>query len=148
MAEEHETLSLEILTPEKPFLVKQTTMVVVPSQDGDCGVLVGMAPLLCALRAGVVCLFDEKLDAVERYFVPSGTAWITRERVVLLVPEILELARIDPHATREEIRKLEAQKREEERGEARGEGRNEDRTTLLLEVLRQKHEAISNIPYA
>ncbi len=140
MSEQHETLSLEILTPEKPFLVKQTTMVVVPSQDGDCGVLAGMAPLLCALRAGVVCLFDEGLEAVERYFVPGGSAWITRERAVLLVPEIVELALIDLHATKEELRKLEAQ---EQRGDTR-----EETTISRLEVLRRKHEAITNIPYA
>ncbi len=145
MAEQHETLSLEILTPEKPFLVKQTTMVVVPSQDGDCGVMAGMAPLLCALRAGVVCLFDDKLDAVERYFVPSGTAWITREKTVLLVPEIVELERIDLHTTKEEIRTLEVQEKNEERS---GGGMQDVDTARRLEVLRQKYYSVSNIPYA
>ena len=145
MAEQHETLSLEILTPEKPFLVKQTTMVVVPSQDGDCGVMAGMAPLLCALRAGVVCLFDDKLDAVERYFVPSGTAWITREKTVLLVPEIVELERIDLHTTREEIRTLEVQEKNEEGAR---EGMQDVDTARRLEVLRQKYYSVSNIPYA
>ena len=143
MAEQHDTLSLEILTPEKPFLVKQTTMVVVPSQDGDCGAMAGMAPLLCALRAGVVCLFDERLEAVERYFVPSGTAWMTRERAVLLVPEIVELARIDLHATKEDIRKLKAQIKNDAKDDAK-----DNETAFRLEVLRQKHDAVVNIPYS
>lgn len=140
MAEQHETLSLEILTPEKPFLVKEVTMVVVPSQEGDCGVLAGMAPLLCALRAGVVCLFDENLDAVERYFVPSGTAWITRKRTVLLLPQIVELARIDLHILKEESLRLEAQERSGDKSDAQ--------TALRLEVLRQKHDAVIDIPYS
>ena len=136
MTEQHETFSLEILTPEKPFLIKETTLVVVPSREGDFGAMAGIAPLLCALRAGVVCLFNEKLEAVERYFVPGGTAWVTRERAVLLVSEVLELTRIDPHATRAEILKLEAQENLDEQ------------TAFQLEVLRQKYSSVRNIPYA
>lgn len=145
--EKHEPFSLEILTPQKPFLVKKVTMAVVPSQDGDCGVLSGMAPLLCALRGGVVCLFDEQLEASERYFVPGGAAWITRERTVLLVPEIVEVARIDVHTTKAEIRKIEEQTNDA-KSDKKGEGKVHDaQTAARLETLRQRLESVTNLPY-
>ena len=137
MPEQHETILLEILTPEKPFLTKEVTLVVVPSQEGDIGVMARIAPILCALRPGVVCIFDEKLNANERYFVASGTAWIKPDKVILLVPEVFDLKRTDDHTTLEEIKKI----------EAKGENLDED-SSLQLATLRQKHYSLQNTPYA
>ncbi len=137
MPEQHETISLEILTPEKPFLAKEVTLVVVPSQEGDLGVMARIAPMLCALRPGVICIFDEMLNATERYFVASGTAWVDDRKVTLLVPEVFDLKRTDDHTTLEKIKKIEAK------------GTNlDEESSLQLAVLRQKHYNLQNIPYA
>ena len=137
MPEQHETILLEILTPEKTFLTKEVTLVVVPSEEGDLGVMAHIAPMLCSLRPGVICIFDEKLNANERYFVASGTAWINDNKAILLVPEVFDLKKTDDHTTLEEIKKIEAK------------GENIDQESKLqLATLRQKHYSLQNIPYA
>lgn len=137
MADQHAKITLEILTPEKPFLTKEVVLVVVPSKEGDLGAMAQSAPLLCALRIGTICIFDERLLPTERYFVSSGTAWITGVKTVLLVPEVFDLKHTDDHTVQEEIKSLESRRKADD-----------EESLTQLEVLRAKHYALQNLPYA
>mgnify|MGYP000629705117 CR=1 FL=1 len=67
------TLDFELVSPEKLLVSEAVEMVVVPGAEGDIGVLPGHAPLITALRLGVICIFANKV-VVWRIFVAGGFA--------------------------------------------------------------------------
>ncbi len=46
--------TFDLVSPEKLLLSEDVEMVVVPGAEGDFGVLIGHAPLISALRPGVI----------------------------------------------------------------------------------------------
>ena len=52
------TFNLQIVTPEREVFNGPVEMVTLPGMDGSFGVLRGHAPLIAALDAGLVSIFD------------------------------------------------------------------------------------------
>lgn len=86
-----ESFAFELVTPEQLTLQTQATMVEVPGEEGDFGVLSGHAPLISMIRPGVVAVHREHQE-MKRYFVPSGYAEVTPERCVVLAEYAEDLA--------------------------------------------------------
>ncbi len=80
------TFQLELVSPEKLLLSRQVEMVVIPAAEGEMGVLPGHAPMIVALRGGIIRVVEGGQDA-ERLFVAGGFAEITRDRVTVLADE-------------------------------------------------------------
>lgn len=95
------TFQLELVSPEKLLLSRQVEMVVIPAAEGEMGVLPGHAPMIVALRGGVIRVIDGGKD-VERLFVAGGFAEVTPERVTVLADEATPVA---------ELSKAEAERR-------------------------------------
>ena len=55
-------ISLEIVSPEKLLLSRPVDMVVIPASEGDMGVLAGHAPLVTALRPGIIVVYRDAGD--------------------------------------------------------------------------------------
>jgi F-type H+-transporting ATPase subunit epsilon len=66
-----DTFQLEVATPERLLVDEQVTEAELPGQDGYMGVLVGHAPLLSALGAGVLTYQSrgEQVLAIDGGFV-------------------------------------------------------------------------------
>lgn len=86
-----DVVQLDIVTPEKLYLSKEATLVEVPGEEGDFGVLPGHAPLISSLRAGVVTVYGPGTDK-KYYFVVGGVAEVTPERCVILAEHVEDLA--------------------------------------------------------
>ena len=84
------TLEFELVSPEKLLVSEAVEMVVVPGAEGDIGVLPGHAPLITALRLGVICIFANKV-VVRRIFVAGGFAEVTAQRCTVLAEEAARL---------------------------------------------------------
>ena len=69
-------------------------MVVVPGAEGDFGVLVGHAPLISALRPGVIDTYSGT-SVDKRIFVAGGFAEVTGERCTVLAEEAVPVSDID-----------------------------------------------------
>lgn len=90
-----EHVQVDIVTPEKPYASVQATLVEVPGVEGDFGVLPGHAPLISAIRPGIVTIHLDG-QAKQRFVVLGGMAEVTPERCTILgeyVEEVSEMTR-------------------------------------------------------
>lgn len=87
--------TFDLVSPEKLLLSEDVEMVVVPGSEGDFGVLIGHAPLISALRPGVIDTYTgTKVE--KRIFVAGGFAEVTGERCTVLAEEAMPIEDIDP----------------------------------------------------
>jgi F-type H+-transporting ATPase subunit epsilon len=89
-----ETIAFELVSPERLLLARPVEMVVVPGTEGDFGVLPRHAPLIAAVRPGVIAIFEGGKVA-ERIFVAGGFAEVTAERCTVLAERAMPVADID-----------------------------------------------------
>jgi F-type H+-transporting ATPase subunit epsilon len=91
------TFQLEFVSPEKLLLSRPVEMALLPAADGQMGVLPGHAPMIVALRGGVISVREDGAET-ESLFVPGGFAEITPTRVTVLADEatpVGQLSRAD-----------------------------------------------------
>ena len=97
---ETESIFVKILTPEKPFLVKEVSSVEIPAQNGPYLVLPRRAPAMKLLKQGVIVLTEE--GKTERYLTTDGVVKIRDNGCTILVKEALnaEDVKLDEIKTR------------------------------------------------
>lgn len=85
-----EKIQFELVSPAKLLASEAVDMVVVPGSEGDFGALPRHAPMIAAVRPGVIDVHDD--GAVKnRIFVAGGFAEVNEERVTVLAEEALPL---------------------------------------------------------
>ena len=84
----------ELVSPERSVFSAAVDMVVVPGSEGDFGVLAGHAPVMAALRPGVVEVHDEGGEP-RRIFVARGFAEVTAEQCTVLAEDSVPVADLD-----------------------------------------------------
>jgi F-type H+-transporting ATPase subunit epsilon len=102
------TFKFELVTPERMALSEDATQVVVPGIEGEFTVLPGHAPVISALRPGVieVALPDARTT---RIFVKGGFAEIDADRLTVLAERALDVAAMDAAAIAAELEAAEAE---------------------------------------
>lgn len=80
------TFQLEFVSPEKLLLSRPVEMAVLPAAEGEMGILPGHAPMIVALRGGVISV-QENGQTTERLYVAGGFAEVTPTRVTILADE-------------------------------------------------------------
>ena len=100
-----ETLIFDVVSPEKLLFSKPVTMVTVPGTEGDFGVLPGHAPVVAAVRAGVIEVYQDNVIS-ERLFVAGGFAEVSAEGCTVLAEEALPVADLDKRQLEETINVL------------------------------------------
>jgi F-type H+-transporting ATPase subunit epsilon len=98
------SLRLSIVTPTRSVVETDADSVVAPGSEGEFGVLPGHAPLLAALRPGVVSYTEG--GRTRRLAIGGGFAEVTQERVTVLAPSAEKPEQID--ATEAEARRANA----------------------------------------
>ena len=101
------TFKFELVTPERMALSEDATQVVVPGIEGEFTVLPGHAPVISALRPGVieVALPDARTT---RIFVKGGFAEIDADRLTVLAERALDVAAMDAATIAAEVEAAEA----------------------------------------
>ena len=101
------TFKFELVTPERMVLSQDASQVVVPGVEGEFTVLPGHAPVISALRPGVV---DATLgDARKiRVFVKGGFAEIGADRVTVLADRALDVEAMNSAVIGRELEAAEA----------------------------------------
>lgn len=87
-------VQFELVAPERLLVSQAVDMVVVPGAEGDFGVLPGHAPLISAVRPGVIDM-HEAGAVTDRIFVAGGFAEVTAERCTVLAEEAARLRDLD-----------------------------------------------------
>jgi F-type H+-transporting ATPase subunit epsilon len=98
-----EKVEFELVSPERLLLSQAADMVVVPGEEGDFGVLVRHAPLISAVRPGVIAVHDGG-KVTERIFVAGGFAEVTPARCTVLAEQALPVAEIDRQAVEQQLK--------------------------------------------
>jgi F-type H+-transporting ATPase subunit epsilon len=102
------TFKFELVTPERMLLSEDAAQVVVPGVEGEFTVLAGHAPVVSALRPGVV---DATLGDSRRMrvFVKGGFAEVDAERLIVLAERALDLETADAASIASELQTAEAE---------------------------------------
>ncbi len=66
----NEQINLHLLTPEKTLFDGNVSMVVIPAEEGELGILPKHAPFVTSLRAGEVKIYRN--DSISEVFTISG----------------------------------------------------------------------------
>jgi F-type H+-transporting ATPase subunit epsilon len=79
-------MKLEIVTPEKVVFSNDVAMVTLPGAEGDFGVLDNHVPLITALNAGEVNVFDraESTAPKAKFRLKSGIVQVTSDTCTVL----------------------------------------------------------------
>jgi F-type H+-transporting ATPase subunit epsilon len=88
---------LELVSPEKLLLSRQVEMATIPALEGEMGVLPGHAPMIVALKGGVIKVQEDGRET-EKLFVGGGFAEVTPGRVTVLADEATPLAQLSRSA--------------------------------------------------
>ena len=92
-----EKVEFELVSPERLLISEPVDMVVVPGSEGDFGALPRHAPMMTAVRPGVIDVYQDG-QVKDRIFVAGGFAEVTETRVTVLAEEAIrvsELASVD-----------------------------------------------------
>jgi F-type H+-transporting ATPase subunit epsilon len=102
------TFKFELVTPERMVVSQDASQVVVPGVEGDFTVLAGHAPVISALRPGVV---DATLgDAGKsRFFVKGGFAEVDADRLIVLAERALDVEAMGSSGIAAELQAAEAE---------------------------------------
>jgi F-type H+-transporting ATPase subunit epsilon len=97
------TFKFELVTPERMVISQDASQVVVPGVEGEFTVLSGHAPVISALRPGVVnaTLGDGRKV---RAFVKDGFAEVDSDRLTILAERAINVEGIGAAAIAEELR--------------------------------------------
>jgi F-type H+-transporting ATPase subunit epsilon len=96
----------ELVTPERLAYSQDVSMVEVPGELGDFGVLEGHAPFFSMIRPGVITVHNG--DTKERFFVPAGYAEVNPETCRVLAEHVTVLADMTAEAADAKIAEAEA----------------------------------------
>lgn len=91
-------LKLEIVTPEKKVFDDSVDSVTVPTASGEAGILPNHAPLVSALKPGILSYSNK--GNVERLAVSGGFVEVSSNRVSVLTDSAQTAAEIDTAAAR------------------------------------------------
>ena len=89
-----EEFKIEIVNPEKSFLVKEDVLeVVVPAFEGEMGILKDHISIISFLKPGIVKILSKSGD--ENYYIEDGIVEFKNNNLSILTSSILNLSNID-----------------------------------------------------
>ncbi len=89
-----EKVEFELVSPERLLISEPVEMVVVPGSEGDFGALPRHAPMMTAVRPGIIDIYQDG-KVKDRIFVAGGFAEVTEVRVTVLAEEAIKLEDLD-----------------------------------------------------
>ena len=89
-----EEFKIEIVNPEKSFLVKEDAIeVVVPAFEGEMGILKDHISIISFLKPGIIKILSKSGD--ENYYVEDGIVEFKNDNLSILTSSIYNLSDLD-----------------------------------------------------
>ena len=89
-----EEFKIEIINPEKSFLIKEdATEVVVPAFEGEMGILKDHISIISFLKPGIIKILSKSGD--ENYYVEDGIVEFKNNNLSILTSSIFSLTDLD-----------------------------------------------------
>ena len=99
---------IRIVCPEHCAYEGEASFAVVPSTDGECGILPKHANEICTITDGYVRVCDKEMGTVDHTFaVGGGYAQIADDTVIVLAERACDLADVDAEKVKVELQGFE-----------------------------------------
>lgn len=96
-----DTFHCSVVTPERQVLECDATFVAFTAHDGEMGVLVNRAPLVCRLGIGLIRI--ETAGQTKRLYIDGGFAQVVDNRVTILTEQATPAGDLDAAKAREAL---------------------------------------------
>ncbi len=100
----NKTFHCQLITPEAAMVDVHADQVVFTAHDGEVGILLNRAPLLCKLGIGEMRVTTEQ--GTQRYYVDGGFAHVIDNEVTVLTERALAAEDIDSAEAEQELADL------------------------------------------
>ena len=100
-----EKFKVEIISPDQSILKMDTKEVIIPSYEGEMGILKDHIPLITFLRPGVIQILNEK---DKKFFVEDGTVEFSDNNLLILTSTAKELSKMNKNSIESLIQEAEA----------------------------------------
>ena len=97
--------TVEIISPDRTILKQETNKVIIPSFEGQMGILNNHIPLITFLRPGVVTI---KAEGEKKFYVEDGTVEFSNNSLLILTSTAKNLANFDKSTINEMLQQAEA----------------------------------------
>ena len=108
-----EEFKIEIVNPEKSFLVKDdVSEVVVPAYEGEMGILKDHISIISFLKPGIIKILSKSGD--ESYYIEDGIAEFKNNNLSILTSSIFNIADMDKSKQQDLLKQAEEESGKEE----------------------------------
>ena len=87
-----EKFTIEIISPDRSIIKTETSEVVIPSFEGEMGILKDHIPLITFLRPGLINI---KTSTDQKYFVEEGTVEFSNNNLLILTSTAKEVTKMN-----------------------------------------------------
>tara|TARA_B100000963_G_scaffold294572_1_gene265218 strand:- start:9073 stop:9462 length:390 start_codon:yes stop_codon:yes gene_type:complete len=106
-----EKFIVEIITPEKTILKIETSEVIIPSYEGEMGILKNHSPIITFLRPGFLTVKNNE-DKI--FFIEEGTVEFVNNHLLILTTKIIDVAELKNTTIDKSIESAEEQLKRDE----------------------------------
>ena len=97
--------TVEIISPDQTILKQETNEVIIPSFEGQMGILNNHIPLITFLRPGIITI---KAEGEKRFYIEEGTVEFSNNNLLILTSTVRDLVNLDKSKINELLQKVEA----------------------------------------
>ena len=97
--------TVEIISPGQTILKQETNEVIIPSFEGQMGILNNHIPLITFLRPGIITI---KAEGEKKYYVEEGTVEFSNNNLLILTSTARDIDHLDKSKINELLQKAEA----------------------------------------
>ena len=97
--------TVEIISPDQTISKQETNEVIIPSFEGQMGILNNHIPLITFLRPGIITI---KAEDEKRFYIEEGTVEFSNNNLLILTSTARDLVNLDKSKINELLQKVEA----------------------------------------
>jgi F-type H+-transporting ATPase subunit epsilon len=109
------TFHFDLVSPEKLAFSGEVDQVDIPGAEGDFGVLAGHAPVVAAMRPGILVVWNG--GTKQKIIVLGGLAEVSEKGLTVLADVATDIAEVDRKAFADQIANMEAKLSEKDGSE-------------------------------
>ena len=98
--------TVELISPDQTILKQEANEVIIPSYEGQMGILNNHIPLITFLRPGIITI---KTKVEKKYYVEEGTVEYSNNNLLILTSTARDLANFDKGSINDLLKKAELQ---------------------------------------
>ena len=97
---------IEIISPDQTILKQEANEVIIPSYEGQMGILNNHIPLITFLRPGVIIIKKNEIE--KKFYVEEGTVEFSNNNLLILTSTAIDLANFEKSLVNDLLQKAEA----------------------------------------